>query len=203
MVDLPTNLSIQIVPPFIGFVPPEAHFIHQDRKRHQDICGDGIVTVLHRTGWTGREEPWTTACATEMETGRMVAVGWCRPIKWQDRPGLNLAYAVDADYCGRGLAGVTASLAYLHAVLGNGQELDADVNIQCNATNAPAIAVAASMGFEAHAAANFTVPILKRTYVGFQMRGPLMYERASNLLMLRTGTSEAEQKAHLPTHPHP
>lgn len=148
-----------------------AEFINRNQSGLIDIFGDFINDeVMPFVGWSFTGGLGTQLCAVEGSMNRVVAIGWALPMTTDGREqGINLTYAVDRDYQGRGLATALTCTAFL---MTSEAGCRADfVSAQVLNTNGPSLRVARALGLVESESMNFSCEtrIGRRSYVGLSL----------------------------------
>jgi len=154
-----------------------------DRDRNRDINGDGIGLVVARTGWSFADAPFL-ATARAPNVMQAVAAGWAAPIRWgrDSCLGVNLSYATMDGFEGNGLARASVAAAFLRLCAEHPASFLGQVNIQCDQDNVRSIALAKSLGLTRNLAADFIVPKLGRSYLGFACAAIQLEAKARSIL---------------------
>lgn len=179
---LSSRLLIE-VSPRRGFSSPQTSTMLADRLRNRDINGDGVGLVVSRTGWRYADVPFL-ATARAPDVMQAIAAGWAAPIRWgkESSLGVNLSYATMEGFEGHGLARASVAAAFLRLCAEHPASFLGPVNIQCDQDNVRSIALAQSLGLTRNRAADFIVPKLGRSYLGFACAAIQFEEAASSIL---------------------
>ncbi len=159
-----------------GYVLPRVQrLLSADRARYADVCGEDVHRILYLLDWQATNAP---VCVTAVEGNDVVAAAWAGRILTREdgTPGVNLSFAVDPDFEGRGLATVLTALAFAKCV-GRHANL-AFANIQTAAANGGAHALAERLAMDRAPEFDRIVPPPRmKCYVTF--RAPLEQVAAS------------------------